>query len=48
MKVKELAEILNIKPEELINSLKNVVTSDDKITEDYDVSKDNEKKLAKL
>ncbi len=47
MKVKELAENLKITTEELIKSLSNVIFTE-KITSEYEVSKDMEKKLAKL
>lgn len=47
MKVKELAENLKITTDELIKSLSNVIFTE-KITSEYDVSKDMEKKLAKL
>lgn len=47
MKVKELAENLKITTEELIKSLSNVIFTE-KITIEYEVSKDMEKKLAKL
>lgn len=47
MKVKELAENLKITTDELIKSLSNVIFTE-KITSEYDVSKDMERKLAKL
>lgn len=47
MKVNELAENLKITTEELIKSLSNVIFTE-KITSEYEVSKDMEKKLAKL
>lgn len=47
MKVKELAENLKISTDELIKSLSNVIFTE-AITSEYDVSKDMEKKLAKL
>lgn len=47
MKVKELAENLKITTDELIKSLSNVIFTE-KITSEYEVSKDMEKKLAKL
>lgn len=47
MKVKELAEILKTTSIDLINKLSNVVF-DAKITDDFEVSKDLEKKLAKM
>ena len=47
MKVKELAENLKTTTVELINKLSNVIFTE-KITEEYEVSKDLEKKLAKM
>ena len=47
MKVKDLAENLKTSTSELINNLSNVIFTE-KITEDYEVSKDLEKKLAKM
>ena len=47
MKVKDLAENLKTSTSELINNLSNVIFTE-KITEDYEVSKDMEKKLAKM
>lgn len=47
MRVKELAENLKTSTNELINKLSNVIF-DQKITEEYEVSKDLEKKLAKM
>jgi len=47
MKVKELAENLKTTTVELINKLSNVIFTE-KITEEYEVSKDLEKKLAKI
>ena len=47
MRVKELAENLKISTDELIKNLSNVIFTI-KITEEYEVSKDMEKKLAKM
>lgn len=47
MRVKELAENLKISTDELIKNLSNVIFTI-KITEEYEVSKDIEKKLAKM
>ena len=47
MKVKELAENLKTSTSELINKLSNVIFTET-ITENYEVSKDLEKKLAKM
>ncbi len=47
MKVKELAENLKTSVSELINNLSNVIFTET-ITENYEVSKDLEKKLAKM
>lgn len=47
MRVKELAENLKITTDELIKNLSNVIFTI-KITEEYEVSKDMEKKLAKM
>lgn len=47
MKVKELAENLKITTDELVKSLSNVIFTE-KITDEYEVSKEMEKKLAKL
>ena len=47
MRVRELAENLRTSSADLINKLSNVIF-DEKITEDYEVSKDLEKKLAKM
>ena len=47
MKVKELSEILKTTTEDLIKKLSNVVFTE-RITEEYEVSKDLEKKLAKM
>ena len=44
MRVKELAENLKISTEEVIKNLSNVIFTI-KITEEYEVSKDMEKKL---
>lgn len=46
MRVKELAENLKISTSELIKNLSNVIMGN--ITEDFEVSKDMEKKLAKM
>ena len=47
MKVKDLAISLKITTQELIKNLSNVIWNE-KITEEYEVSKDMEKKLAKM
>ena len=47
MKVKELAENLKTTTVELINKLSNVIFTE-KITEEYEVSKDLEKNILKI